>query len=103
MARTKQQDATAKARKWARDNPMTAKATGVADALDCARRWKAARDKLLIQQDEDARLMGDLLSVCRELVGAMRRYEIDADDPPPHAHREMMKRATTVIAKADGQ
>lgn len=44
----------------------------------------------------------ELLDACREMAQAMRDYEMDVDVDPPNTHREMMQRARSVIAKAEG-
>ena len=46
--------------------------------------------------------VGALASVCRELVDAMRAYELDVDDSPTDSHREMMERARAVLSENGG-
>ena len=46
--------------------------------------------------------VGALVSVCRELVDAMRAYELDVDTSPPDKHRAMMERAESVLQAAEG-
>lgn len=42
----------------------------------------------------------DLLESCRELVQAMRDYEMEVDGDKPEKHRRMMRRASAAIKKA---
>jgi hypothetical protein len=42
-----------------------------------------------------------LLAVAKELNGALRQYELDADESPPRSHREMMERADQAIGNAE--
>lgn len=41
--------------------------------------------------------------VLREMVQAMRDYEMDVDEPPPHQHRAMMERAERLLADHGGE
>ena len=46
----------------------------------------------------ESTLTVETLAACvRELLDAMRRYELDVDEDPPRAHREMIARAETAL------
>ena len=45
----------------------------------------------------------DWQPVLRELVQAMRDYEMDVDDSPPQKHRDMMERAEQLLAGHGGE
>ena len=47
-----------------------------------------------------AKTIDALVAACRELMAAMRDYEMDVDTDPPHKHREMMRRAVDAIQAA---
>ena len=39
----------------------------------------------------------------RELIQAMRRYEMDVDESPPYEHREMIRRAEELLQSQEDQ
>lgn len=52
------------------------------------------------REGERAKVVDALARSCRELVQAMRDYEMDVDIDQPRKHREMMKRAQAAIEAA---
>ena len=47
---------------------------------------------------EEISRLACLREIVTELVAAMREYEMDVDEDPPYLHRQMMERASAVIA-----
>lgn len=43
----------------------------------------------------------DAIAVLREMVAAMRDYEMEVDEPAPYKHRAMMERADAMLAAAE--
>jgi len=60
-----------------------------------------SKDEAPVQSDCSAAIVVALADACRELVQAMRDYEMDVDTDPPHTHREMMDRARAAIKAAE--
>lgn len=58
------------------------------------------QDYRFTEQGKRAQIVDALVASCRELVQAMKDYEMDVDTDPPHKHREMMRRAQDAIANA---
>ena len=50
------------------------------------------------QMKEEISRLACLREIVTELVAAMREYEMDVDEDPPYLHRQMMERASAVIA-----
>ena len=45
----------------------------------------------------------EFLEVMRELVSAMRKYEMDVDEPAPFKHRNMVRRAEAMLTASKGE
>ncbi len=63
------------------------------------RDWSTAAKKWFTERKDKDKTIADRAAIIRELLSAMRDYEMHVDCDPPSRHREMMQRAEVIISK----